>query len=62
MLRLHYILYKRFENLMCKLRHAVVELSVGRGLCAPCDRTVAVHLKRVALGKNCGIYAVFRDW
>lgn len=54
--------FKPFEKIAGKLRHAAIGLPVGRGICAPFNRTLAVHPKMVAPGKNGKVHGVFQDW
>ena len=44
--------YKRFEKAVDRLRHAVIGLLAGRGLCDPFNKVIFIHPKRVWLGKN----------
>jgi len=61
-LRLKYMPYKRFERVVGKLRHAAIGLPAGRGLCAPFNRTISSHPRRVALGSDGLVRVAFQDW
>jgi len=61
-LRLQYTPYKSFEKSVGNLRHAAIELSVGRGLCVPFTRTISVYPAKVSLGNYGLVRVAFQDW
>ena len=56
------ILFKWFERRVGKLRHAAIGLPTGRGLCAPFNRTIAIHPKQVQLGRKGLVHEALMDW
>ena len=56
------ITFKRFENLVEKLKHSAIDLPAGKGLCASLNRAIAIKPKMVTMGDKGAVCAAFKDW
>ena len=56
------ISFKKFEKLAVKLRYAAIGIPTEQGLCAPFNRTIAIHPNRVHLDKKGLVREALMDW